>query len=173
MNTRVVPQILPDAAITSSTGLPLGSLAFPAAGGVQAIDEAANVLYLSASDLPNDAALLSASQSFTGSNEFTQDIKLGAGVLFSGDYQISVQVPNTPTVSTAGSDYKIQIGGTGQIFLDAGATGSVQVGGNATCALGFYGHATVTQQTVSLGSGTLAADIANALSALGLLNVTP
>lgn len=46
MALRTVPQILPGAALTVSTGRPYGSLSFPAAGGVQAIDETGAVVNL-------------------------------------------------------------------------------------------------------------------------------
>ena len=70
MTSRVVPQILPGAALGSSAGRPLGSLAFPAAGNIQVIDAAGNLDYLPTSAAPGDAALLAATQTFTGVNTF-------------------------------------------------------------------------------------------------------
>lgn len=70
MTSRVVPQILPGAALVSSDKRPLGSLAFPAAGNIQVIDAAGNLDYIPTSAAPGDAALLAATQTFTGVNTF-------------------------------------------------------------------------------------------------------
>lgn len=261
MTSRVVPQILPGAALGSSAGRPRGSLAFPAAGNIQVIDAAGNVDYIPTSAAPGDAALLAATQTFTGVNTFQPvngtrvanvatplfdidvssvqtltspsgqiqagvritaptfdaaagpdldagvtlliigpptgsalgaeayslavfsgdtllggalnvdyDVTVGGNLNFKGDYTISNPLdPTSPSVSVLGSDYKIQLGGAGQINLDAGATGSVQVGGNAACQLGFYGHATTAQQVLATGAGATVDNVITALQALGLV----
>lgn len=265
MTSRVVPQILPGAALGSSAGRPLGSLAFPAAGGVQAIDKTGAVLYVSTSPTPSDAALLSATQTFTGVNTFQpvngtrvadvatplfdidvssvqtltspggqiqagvritaptfdaaagpnldaaitlliggpptgsalgadayslavasgetllggglnvdNDVTVGDNLNFKGDYTISNPLDATaPIVTALGLDYTIALGGAGVLTLNVGAGGTMQIGADAGALIGFYGHAAAVQQTVSLASVTLAADIANALGALGLFVVTP
>ena len=127
MTLRAVPQILPGTALSVSTGRPRGSLAFPTAGGVQAIDETGAVLYVSTSSTPNNAALLSATQTFTGVNSFVPAagtrVASVTAPLFDVDMSATQTLSATALVTQFGTRIKAPVfNKSGADDLDAAAT---------------------------------------------------
>lgn len=109
-----------------------------------------------------------------GSAEVTGRLQVDGISLFTGNSEFGGSITlsgATPTIqaTTTNAGITIAPNGTGTINLNAGATGSLQLGGNTAALLGFYGHAATAQQVLATGAGATADDIIAALQALGLV----
>jgi len=90
-----VPRLLKPAAALSGAQATRYSVAFPATGGLQVVDATGAVLYLSTSPTPSDAALLSATQTFTGFNTF----KPASATRVAGGASFDVDLSSVQTLS--------------------------------------------------------------------------
>lgn len=134
--------------------------------------------FVGASTITNAASLYIDSAPIAGANATITNnyailvaagnVRFGDNVITGGNLSFAGGAP-TITATAANQGIELAPNGTGTINLNAGATGTVQVGGNAGALLGFYGHAATAQQVLATGGGATVDNVITALQALGLV----
>ena len=195
---RPVPQLLPGTALTVSTGLPRGSMAFPAAGGAQIVDEtgailsvattpASGALTATVTDAVNNGASVALSLVHAlSSGSATTNIGVSQQFILPSDTGVNRQamllnvslLDATNASEDAALGLSLIVAGTltPSLSLTAPSAGTNVLTGagatNANLALRSAGTGAASLQG-SAGANIVAVDTTGGVSRLGLYGVTP